>query len=98
MEELTNDQNIENLKKRKYLRILIIIFSLITILFAALSLVTEIFNLGFKFSFIFALLTYIITLLLTKKRNSIAIKKNDKLEEVRREINKNKIVNKKVKK
>jgi uncharacterized membrane protein len=98
MNDLTNDQNIENLKKRKYLRIIIIVFSLITILLAALSLITEIFDVGFKFSFIFSLISYLVVFFLTRKRNSIVIKKNEKIEEVRRELDKNKKLNKKGKK
>lgn len=67
MEKLTNDQNIKNLKTRKILRILIIIFGILTINLAILSLTVK---LGFGYS----LVSFIIMTILTKKRESIPIK------------------------
>lgn len=67
MEKLTNDQNIKNLKTRKILRILIIIFGILTIALAILSLTVK---LGFGYS----LVSFIIMTILTKKRESIPIK------------------------
>ena len=67
MEKLTNDQNIKNLKTRKILRILIIIFGLLTIVLAILSLTIK---LGIGYS----LAAFIIMTVLTKKRESIPIK------------------------
>lgn len=67
MEKLTNDQNIKNLKTRKILRILTIIFGILTIALAILSLTVK---LGFGYS----LVAFIIMTILTKKRESIPIK------------------------
>ena len=67
MEKLTNDQHIKNLKTRKILRILIIIFGILTINLAILSLTVK---LGFGYS----LVSFIIMTILTKKRESIPIK------------------------
>lgn len=73
MEKLTNDQNIKNLKTRKVLRTLIIIFGLLTIVLAILSLTIK---LGIGYS----LVAFIITTLLTKKRESIPIKVSKDIE------------------
>ena len=89
--ELTNDENIRNLNKRKKLRILIIIFALLTCVLAILTLITTFIDVGFKFSFAFALISYLISLYFRKKRDSIEIIKNKEIEEVRKEIKKNKI-------
>lgn len=79
MAELTNDENIKNLKKRKILRILIIIFATITILLALLTIITEFFDLGFKVSVIFALVSYIITAYIRIQRDKIIINKSKEL-------------------
>jgi len=73
MEKLTNDQNIKNLKTRKKLRYLIIIFGILTIVLAILALTI-------KLSFIFSLVSFLIMTFLTKKRESIPIKMNKDLE------------------
>lgn len=73
MSKLTNDQNIKNLKKRKILRYLIILFGSITIVLAILALTI-------KLNFIFSLISFIIMTLLTKKRESIPIKIHKDLE------------------
>lgn len=67
MNELTNEKKLNNYKKRKILRIIIIISSLITIVLSILSLII-------KLSIIYALLGFIITTVLTKYRNSLEIK------------------------
>lgn len=73
MTKLTNDENIKNLKKRKVLRYLIIVFGIITIVLAILALTI-------KLSFIFSLIAFIIMTMLTKKRDSIPIKIHKDLE------------------
>ena len=73
MTKLTNDENIRNLKKRKVLRYLIIVFGIITIILAILALTI-------KLSFIFSLVSFIIMTMLTKKRESIPIKIHKDLE------------------
>lgn len=73
MTKLTNDENIRNLKKRKVLRYLIIVFGIITIILAILALTI-------KLSFIFSLVAFIIMTMLTKKRESIPIKIHKDLE------------------
>ncbi len=73
MVKLTNDQNIKNLKTRKILRILIIIFGLLTIILAFLSLTIK---LGIGYS----LVAFIITTILTRKREKIPINRNKDLE------------------
>lgn len=84
MVKLNNDENIKNLKKREFLRILMIIFSLLTIVLAFLNL----FN---KINIAFALLSFIITVILKKVRESTEIiRKNDELEAIKKEIEDNK--------
>lgn len=78
---LTNDENIKNLQIRKVLRILIIIFSVITIVLSLLSLIIGI-------SFAYGLITYIIVVILSRKRNSTQINKSKKITEVEDEIDK----------
>ena len=73
MVKLTNDQNIKNLKTRKILRILIIIFGLLTIILAFLSLTIK---LGIGYSIV----EFIITNILTRKREKIPINRNKDLE------------------
>jgi len=73
MEKLTNDQNIKNLKTRKILRILIIIFGIITIVLSILSLTVKL-GIGYP------LVAFIITTILTKKRESIPINISKSLE------------------
>lgn len=67
MNELTNEKKLNNYKKRKILRIIIIISSLTTIVLSILSLII-------KLNIIYALLGFIITTVLTKYRNSLEIK------------------------
>ncbi len=73
MEKLTNDQNIKNLKTRKILRWLIIIFGIITIVLSILSLTIKL-GIGY------AIVAFLITTILTKKRESIPININKDLE------------------
>ena len=73
MVKLTNDQNIKNLKSRKILRRCIIIFGILTIVLAVLSLVV-------KLSFIYSLVSFVIMTILTKKRESIPIKVSKTIE------------------
>ena len=73
MVKLTNDQNIKNLKTRKILRIFIIIFGLLTIILAFLSLTIK---LGIGYS----LVAFIIMTILTRKREKIPINRNKDLE------------------
>lgn len=77
--ELTNEQNLKNLKKREILRILTIIFALATITLAIL-------NLFYGVNIIFALIAYLIVVILTKVRNSTPIILKDDLSDVRKEI------------
>ena len=73
MVKLTNDQNIKNLKTRKILRIFIIIFGLLTIILAFLSLTIK---LGIGYS----LVAFIIMTILTRKREKMPINRNKDLE------------------
>ncbi len=73
MEKLTNDQNIKNLKTRKILRWLIIILGIITIVLSILSLTIKL-GIGY------AIVAFLITTILTKKRESIPININKDLE------------------
>jgi predicted membrane protein len=88
--KLSNDENIRNLKTRKQLRIVIIVFCLLTILLA-------IANLFFDVPIVFAIITFVIYFLLNKKREKIVInlKEDSELKEIRKEIDK---TNKKYKK
>lgn len=79
--KLTNDQNIYNLNKRKWLRRLIIAFCLITIFLILLYFV-------FNISIIFALISFIITQILKKIRDDTPINKNDDLDVIRKEMKK----------
>lgn len=88
MEKLSNDQNIKNLKTRKILRIWIIIFGILTILLAVLSLTIK---LGFGYS----LASFIIMTILTKKRESIPIKVSKDIEAKRVEKTMKKVKEKK---
>lgn len=70
MKKVDNDQNLKNYKKRKVLRALIIIFGIVTIVLAFLSLFI-------KLGAGYALIAFIIMTILTKVRNSIEyVKKN----------------------
>lgn len=69
MTKLTNDQNIKNLKKRKILRRFIILFGILTIVLAILSLTVK---LGFGYS----LVAFIIMTILTRQREKIPINLN----------------------
>ena len=80
---INNDQNIKNLKKREILRILIIIFSLLTIIFA-------LGNLFYNVNLLFALFCFIVTVIFNKIREKTVIVKKDNIKEIRQEIKKNK--------
>lgn len=82
-ERLTNDQNIANLKTRKILRYFIIAFAVITMILSILSLVIGL-------SFIFPLISYIIVVILSNKRNKTTINKAKDIYEVEKEIEKTK--------
>ncbi len=73
MVKLTNDQNIKNLKKRKILRRFIILFGILTIVLAILSLTVK---LGFGYS----LVAFIIMTILTRQREKIPINLNKDIE------------------
>ena len=64
---MTNDEKVNNMKKRKILFYLIIFFGLATLVLAILSLVI-------KFTPIPAIITFLIEALLTKYRERLAIK------------------------
>lgn len=81
--KISNDQNIKNLKKREILRICIIIFSILTIVFAFL-------NLFYDVSLIFGIVFFIITVVLNKIREKTIINKKDELKEIREAIKENK--------
>lgn len=81
--QLTNDENIKNLKKRETLRILIIVFSLITIM---LTLA----NLFYKLNIVFALISFVIVQILNRMRAKTPIIKNDEFASIRKEIEKSK--------
>lgn len=72
---LTNDENLENYKKRKVLRWAIIVFGIITITLAMLSLTIKL-GVGY------ALIAFIIMTVLTKIRESIPLKDNDEEKEL----------------
>ena len=66
--KISNEQNLKNYKKRKILWWLIIIFGVLTIILSFLSLLIKL-GVGY------ALIAFIIMTLLTKKRNSIELKR-----------------------
>ncbi len=70
---MTNEEIIENYRKRKILRWLMIIFALLTIIFSVLSLTI---NLGIGYALVTAFITYILKRLRTKEINK---KNNDKI-------------------
>lgn len=80
---ISNDENIRNLKIRKILRIVIIIFSLITIGLSILSII-------YSINIIYPLLAFILTHILMKIRDNTVINKKDDLENIRNMLNKNK--------
>ena len=82
MYDISNDQNLRNFKKREILRILIIIF-------AALTIVLAILNLFFQVHIIFAFLSYIVVLVLSRIRKKTVInKKEDEFSDIRKEMEK----------
>ena len=85
---LTNDENLENYKKRKILRWAIIVFGILTITLAMLSLTIKL-GVGY------ALIAFIIMTILTKVRESIPLKNNDEEKELIEEKLKIKNSNKK---
>ena len=66
----SNDKKYKKYKLRKILRILIMIFSIVTIVLAVL-------NLAIKISIVYALISFLITTLLTNYRNKISLNKKD---------------------
>ena len=64
---MTNDTKIQNLKKRRVLLILIVIFGLLTFGLSVYSLIT-------KFTFIPALICFIVEFVLSKIREKIKLK------------------------
>ena len=76
--ELTNDQNIKNLKKRKILRIFMIIFASLTIVLSVLFLIFQI-----DLLLIIALISFIIAERLKKIREKTPIIKKDEFKEYR---------------
>ena len=78
---LINNQNIENLKKREKLRIVIIIFSFITIVLAIL-------NMFFNVHILFAFFSFVVVAVLNRIRDGIKINKNPEIEDVKKEIKK----------
>ena len=64
---MTNDKKIENLKKRRVLLILIVIFGLLTLGFSIFSLIT-------KFTFLPALGCFVVEAILSKQREKIKFK------------------------
>ena len=83
--EISNDENIANLKKRKYLRYGIIFFALVTIVFAVLDLIMQ--N---TLLLLLAIIFFIITTFLNRYRESLEIIKKDDLKEIREAIEENK--------
>ena len=67
---MTNDEIVENRKKRQIYLVLIIIFGLLTLGLAIFSLIT-------KFSPIPALISFLIEAIISKKRDKLRIKKED---------------------
>jgi Ca2+/Na+ antiporter len=84
-ERLSNEQNLINYKKRKYLRYAIIIFAFLTMILAIADLFTQ--N---TILLILALLFFIVTTVLNKYRDSIKIDRKDELEDIKKEIEENK--------
>ena len=64
---MNNNQKIENYKKRKVLLVLIVIFGLLTLGLSIFSLIT-------KFTFIPALVCFIVEYILSKVREKIKLK------------------------
>lgn len=82
--KLTNDENIANLRKRKILRIVVISFSLLTILLTLLYFL-------FDISIFFAVISFVITHIFKILRDKTPInKKDDGLDSIRKEIRKSK--------
>ncbi|MBR4671839.1 MAG: hypothetical protein IKO78_01390 [Bacilli bacterium] len=78
---LTNDENIENLKKRKILRYLMIFFDALTLVLAILSLTIGL-------SLIFPLISYVIAIIFANIRKKTIINKSNEIFEVEEEIKK----------
>ena len=70
--ELTNDENLANLKKRKWLRWGIMLFGFATIILAFLNLF-EVLHIGF------AIGTFVITTIFVKMREKTLINKNEEI-------------------
>ena len=79
--KFNNDQNIKNLRKRELLRIMIIIFSLLTIIFSFG-------NLFYNINLIFALFCFALTVILNKAREKIFIVKKDELKNNKKKFKK----------
>ena len=74
--KLSNDENIKNLKVRKNLRILMIIF-------ASLTIVLAILNLFYNVNLAYALLTFISFYIVKLRRDVTPINRKDELKDVR---------------
>ena len=73
MKKLTNAENIENLQKRKYLRILAIIFAFLTMLFATLNFI----DIKKWWFLVLALISALLSTSLIKTRENIPINRLD---------------------
>ena len=88
MNKITNEQNVENFEKRKILRIIIIITSIITIILAVASLIL---NFSLKeellgnFVMLSALIFFLITAVLKRMRDKLQIEVSEKIKAIRRE-------------
>lgn len=85
---LTNDQNIQNLKTRKILRVIIMIGFLLTMITSVLSLI--LYFMYQKITFYIPLLFFLITSLIVKKRESIPLNKSKELLEIEKELKEHK--------
>ncbi len=81
--QLTNEENISNLKKRARLRIAIMIFG-------PLAIIAALLNLFIEFPIVVALIFFIITAALSKERERTIINKNKELLKIERVIEKQK--------
>lgn len=75
---ISDNENIENFKKREILRWVIMVMSILTIILAILSLTI-------KLGFGYALVSYLITHVLISMRNKLEIKESDLVKEKKEE-------------
>lgn len=83
MNKISNDENIKNLKKRKVLRIIIIIFCILTIASCILSLIIGL-------NLLVPIALFIITKVLISVREKTVINKKDDLKYYRKVLNNSK--------